>query len=69
MKKKLMTRKVLIGSLIGLGVVIAYCGLLIPGLMAGGLAWFVAIADDYNVVGDEEESEEGSDNESEEDEE
>lgn len=51
-------RKALVGALIGLGIAIAYCDLLILGLVAGALAWIVAARTDFKVLSNDEESEE-----------
>lgn len=48
----------LIGLIILLGVVTAYCGLLIPGLMLGGLAFHLCTFCDVKLFSMEEESDE-----------
>lgn len=49
-------RKLLAGCLMALAVSIGYSGLLIPGLLVGFLATFIAGVEDFKIFGKEEES-------------
>ena len=48
-------KQMLIASLIALGTVTAYCGLLVIGLMMGALVCAIVFDNDLKLFGDEEE--------------
>lgn len=52
--KKTFARKTFTGSLIMLGIAVAYSGHLFTALAIGALATIVVMVDDFKVTGDEE---------------
>lgn len=56
--KSEVKRSILTGTLVMLGIAIAYCGALIPGLLTGALAIYIMNVKDFHISSDDEESEE-----------